>query len=92
MNQIALMCAAGFLQSVFGTMGSRAGNRNGRAYHGAIKFLQHSLFAASVFSMFVAVEAHGFWLIALYAAVCTAGNLFGAEVSMKIESRLGLKT
>ena len=90
--ELVSIAAIGFAQCVAGTMGSRAANRDGRVYHGVVKFLQHSLFAGAIMSLFAAHESSGVFAVAVYATACTAGNLAGAEISMKIERALRLKT
>jgi len=89
MSFVLVMCLA-FVQNVSFTMVSRARNRDSMAYHAVCSVASNGLWFAT---MGLLVVADFSWLMAIpYIAGTVAGSLFGAKVSMRIESAIGAST
>lgn len=79
-----------FAQNVAFTMVSRSRNRDNMTYHAICSVFSNGIWFLTMHQLVVADLS--FWLFIPYVAGTVAGSLFGAKVSMKIETAIGAKT
>lgn len=79
-----------FAQNVAFTMVSRSRNRDNMTYHAICSVFSNGIWFLTMHQLVVADLS--LWLFIPYVTGTVAGSLFGAKVSMKIESAIGAKT
>ena len=82
-----LILVFSFVQSIAGTMNSRARNRDNINHHIATSVLSNGAFFATLHQLVTADLT--WWLIVPYVTGTVCGALTGVKVAMKIEKAIG---
>lgn len=82
-----LILVLAFFQNVAFTMVSRSRNRDNMTYHAICSVFSNGLWFATMH--FLVVTDLDWWMALPYILGTVCGSLFGAKVSMRIESAIG---
>lgn len=85
------LCGLAFVQTTSFSVVSRARNRDNMTYH-AVASVASNLVWFATFQQLAVVHEFGWSAAPWYVTGTVLGSLFGAKLSMKIESILGAKT
>lgn len=78
-----------FVQNVAFTMVSRSRNRDNHYYHAICSVFSNGIWFSTMH--YLVTSDMSFYLVIPYIAGTVSGSIFGAKVSMKIESIIGAK-
>lgn len=79
-----------FIQNVSFTMVSRSRNRDSYQYHAICSVFSNGIWFLTMRQLVVADLSY--WLLIPYICGTVAGSLFGAKVSMRIETLIGARS
>ena len=85
----ALVLCLAFVQNVSFTMVSRSRNRDSMTYHAVCSVFSNGVWFLTMRELIVAELS--LWLLFPYVVGTVSGSLFGARVSMRIESLIGAR-
>ena len=85
----ALVLCLAFVQNVSFTMVSRSRNRDSMTYHAVCSVFSNGVWFLTMRELIVAELS--LWLLFPYVVGTVSGSLFGARVSMRIETLIGAR-
>lgn len=90
MDPIIIILFLSFFQNIAYSLSSRSRNRDNMGYHAICAGFSNGIWFTTMH--FLIVSDLTFWLIIPYIFGTVCGSVFGARISMKIESMIGSKT